>query len=73
MGGEFQAIRPVKGTHHNLCQEYILLYKHQISAFLLIISSGCGNDRNLHISSQVYKMHCNYCFLLVESAMKATK
>ncbi|XP_071669383.1 probable tRNA methyltransferase 9B [Patagioenas fasciata] len=29
---------------------------------------GCGNDRNLHISSQVYKMRCNYCFPLLESA-----
>lgn len=71
MGGEFQAIRPVEVVHHGLCQEYIFFCtdtKCPPFSPLLIISSGYGNDKYLHISSQVYKLGCDYCFPLVESA-----
>ncbi|XP_009927303.2 probable tRNA methyltransferase 9B [Haliaeetus albicilla] len=34
----------------------------------LIADVGCGNGKYLHISSQVYKLGCNYCFPSVESA-----
>lgn len=71
MGGEFQAIRPVKGIHHGLCQEHIFFCtgtKCLPFFLLLIISSGCRSGKYLHIYSQVYKLGCNYCFPLVESA-----
>ncbi|PKU42360.1 methyltransferase kiaa1456 [Limosa lapponica baueri] len=34
----------------------------------LIADIGCGNGKYLHINSQVYKLGCDYCFPLVESA-----
>ncbi|XP_029899115.1 probable tRNA methyltransferase 9B [Aquila chrysaetos chrysaetos] len=34
----------------------------------LIADIGCGNGKYLHISSQVYKLGCDYCFPTVESA-----
>uniref|UniRef100_A0A8C8B8H9 Uncharacterized protein n=1 Tax=Otus sunia TaxID=257818 RepID=A0A8C8B8H9_9STRI len=34
----------------------------------LIADIGCGNGKYLHISSQVYKLGCNYCSPLMESA-----
>ncbi|XP_067419083.1 probable tRNA methyltransferase 9B isoform X2 [Emydura macquarii macquarii] len=34
----------------------------------LIADIGCGNGKYLHINSQTYKLGCDYCFPLVESA-----
>ncbi|XP_074006170.1 probable tRNA methyltransferase 9B [Numenius arquata] len=34
----------------------------------LIADIGCGSGKYLHINSQVYKLGCDYCFPLVESA-----
>uniref|UniRef100_A0A8B9S626 Methyltransferase type 11 domain-containing protein n=1 Tax=Apteryx owenii TaxID=8824 RepID=A0A8B9S626_APTOW len=34
----------------------------------LIADIGCGNGKYLHINSQVYKLGCDYCLPLVESA-----
>ncbi|XP_025889706.1 probable tRNA methyltransferase 9B [Nothoprocta perdicaria] len=34
----------------------------------LIADIGCGNGKYLHINSQAYKLGCDYCFPLVESA-----
>nr|XP_005286672.1 probable tRNA methyltransferase 9B isoform X1 [Chrysemys picta bellii]XP_042698732.1 probable tRNA methyltransferase 9B isoform X1 [Chrysemys picta bellii]XP_042698733.1 probable tRNA methyltransferase 9B isoform X1 [Chrysemys picta bellii]XP_042698734.1 probable tRNA methyltransferase 9B isoform X1 [Chrysemys picta bellii]XP_042698735.1 probable tRNA methyltransferase 9B isoform X1 [Chrysemys picta bellii] len=34
----------------------------------LIADIGCGNGKYLHINSQTYKVGCDYCFPLVESA-----
>ncbi|KAM6341729.1 putative tRNA methyltransferase 9B [Podargus strigoides] len=34
----------------------------------LIADIGCGNGKYLHINSQVYKLGCDYCIPLVESA-----
>lgn len=55
---------------HGLCQNYIFFCTNTKCPplFLLIISSGCGNGKYLHINSQVYKLGCDYCFPLVESA-----
>ncbi|XP_059572739.1 probable tRNA methyltransferase 9B isoform X3 [Alligator mississippiensis] len=34
----------------------------------LIADIGCGNGKYLHINSKVYKLGCDYCFPLVETA-----